>query len=166
MTHDAISPEYLAGFFDGEGCIDCQRMYAKASSTFYVRPRVRISQAVSGRAVLDRLHAVYGGTLKQRPGSNPNQQEYISWEFLDGKGMLILLKTTLPFLIVKREQAELAIWWLENATGLYSGKGIRPELSNARKLFSESLMRMKRDSSTTSADSIKAIAPMCCLQQP
>lgn len=164
MIHNSISPEYLAGFFDGEGCIDCQRMYVKNSQTFYVRPRVRISQAVSGRAVLDKLHTVYGGTLKLRKGSNPNQQEYISWEFLDRKGMLLLLNTMLPHLIVKREQAELAIWWLENAAGLYSGKGIRPKMEEARKTFSERLMSMKRNPSLTSDEAVKVIARMCCIE--
>ena len=34
-----MSPEYLAGFFDGEGCIDCQYMYPQQARNVFTCDR-------------------------------------------------------------------------------------------------------------------------------
>lgn len=156
-----MSPEYLAGFFDGEGCIDCQRMYpTQGRARFYVRPRVRIAQANSGRMVLEALHQEFGGSILERKSQKPTQQASASWEFLDKEGIRALLVTMLPYLTIKREQAKLVVWWLENASGRYGGRGIRPNIEAARKLFADELKAMKRDPQRLSERAVEAIIPL------
>jgi LAGLIDADG endonuclease len=75
MATTAISAEYLAGLFDGEGCIDVQRMYPKeGKGRFYVRPRVRICMSNSARGVIYKLYASFGGHITTRAASKPKQQ--------------------------------------------------------------------------------------------
>lgn len=153
-----MSPEYLAGFFDGEGCIDCQRMYpGTGRSRFYVRPRVRVAQANSGRVVLEELQRQFGGNITNRKAINERQQASASWEFLDKQGIITMLTSMLPHLILKREQAKLAIWWLENASGRQGRNGEQPKLEAARKLFSEELKAMKLDPQRLSERAVTAI---------
>jgi hypothetical protein len=154
-----MSPQYLAGFLDGEGCIDTQFMYSKqAPGVFYVRPRVRVSQAVSGRIVLDKLQATFGGHLANRKAQNSRQQASVSWEILQQAGIRSLLGAALPYLILKREQALLVLWWLDNASGRYSGRGHRPDMEMARRIFAEELSQMKSDPQRLSGVAVERIA--------
>jgi len=101
-----MTPEYLAGFFDGEGCIDVQRMYPReGKGRLYVRPRVRLAQTASCRVVLDRLQAEYGGHIRGRKHGKGKQQDSLSWEFLDRAGLVRMLNVMIPHLVVKKEQA-------------------------------------------------------------
>ena len=141
-----MSPEYLAGFFDGEGCIDVQISYpAAGQSRFYCRPRIRIAQAQSGRVVIDCPHQRFGGTLLERKAGNDRQQPSISWELLGKEGMVPMLELLIPYLILKREQAKLALWWLNNMSGRQGKNGTNLKLEAARRSFAEELQMMKRD---------------------
>jgi len=153
-----MSPEYLAGFFDGEGCIDTQRMYpSEAKARFYVRPRVRISQAVSGRCVIDLLTSQFGGYVAFRKAQNSKQQDSVSWEFLDKRGIVKLLRAVEPFLVVKKEQARLVLWWIENMSGRHGKNGPNDPLEAARKLFSQELKLMKQDPQRLSEKAVQGI---------
>lgn len=148
-----MTPEYLAGFFDGEGCIDCQRMYPKeGKGKLYVRPRIRVSQTASSRIVLDKLQATFGGHLYHRKSKKNSERDSISWEILDTAGMKRMLEMMLPHLIGKAEQAKLVLWWFDNASGLHQRSNLRPNLEVARTLFQEELKAMKRDPARLSSE--------------
>jgi len=141
-----MSPEYLAGFFDGEGCIDVQRMYpgGKYRQTLYVRPRLRITQAMSGRVVIDRIASTFGGSVHHRKvQQNPRAQDSVSWECCTVETNRRLLNIMLPHLIVKREQAILALWWFDNAHGRQVTDF--PGIVQARQTLIDELVAMKRD---------------------
>ena len=135
-----MSPEYLAGFFDGEGCIDNQVMYAKPpyDNRFYVRPRLRLAQANNGAFILKEIQATFGGSIRHRPKGTGNQQDSASWELLSKDVVIEMLRMLEPLLIIKKQQARLALWWFDNC----AGKTI-PEA--ARRAFNEELKMMKRD---------------------
>lgn len=67
-----------------------------------------------------------------------NQQDSYSWEFLGRKALLEILELLMPHLVVKRQQALLAHWWLTNAAGKHVS-------NEAREKFRNELIRMKRD---------------------
>ena len=141
-----MGPEYLAGFFDGEGCIDVQRNYPKGrEGQLYVRPRVRLALADSCRFVLEDLQLLYGGHLLSRTAANGNQQTSTSWELLSKADMTRMLQVMLPHLVIKRSQAELVLWWLDNASGRYSGRGNGANVPAARQYFVDELKMMKLD---------------------
>lgn len=154
-----MSPEYLAGFFDGEGCIDCQYMYPKqAPGVFYVRPRLRIGLADVGRAVLEDLQKTFGGHLYRRAGQNDAQSASTSWELLTQQGVKDVLGMITPHLVIKRQQAQLVMWWLDNASGRYGGRGHRTQMTEARKLFADEIKLMKQDPQRLSERAVEAIA--------
>jgi len=143
--------QYLAGFFDGEGCIDNQVMYpANAKGKLYVRPRLRVAQSNTGAVILHKLQETYGGHLSQRKPQNANQQASTSWEILDKAGITRMLEQLAPLLIIKKEQAILALWWLRNCTGRHI-----PE--QARMAYNDELKRMKRDLQRLSEEAIADI---------
>lgn len=88
---------YAAGFFDGEGCITAQ--VAKDGST---RLHVRIGQKFVDPLEFVQLH--FGGKLSQCKDG----MFYIEWS---GRSALPVIEAMLPYLIVKRRQAELAVEW-------------------------------------------------------
>lgn len=153
-----MSPEYLAGFFDGEGCIDCQYMYPKqAPGKFYVRPRLRIALSDVGRAVLEDLQKTYGGHLYRRGRQAGAQNTSTSWELLTQQGIKNVLTLITPHLVIKREQAQLVMWWLDNASSAYSGRGNRTQMTEARKLFADEIKLMKQDPQRLSERAAEAI---------
>ena len=59
-----MSPEWLAGFVQGEGCIAFYRTVGNNGRTVYFYPRVTITQKEV--AVLEDIRLVYGGCLRLR----------------------------------------------------------------------------------------------------
>jgi hypothetical protein len=86
---------YIAGLFDGEGCITRANSY----------PIVQIG--MTDRDVIEYL-ATLGGTIRveQPPG---NRKPLYRWRVMAGREVAEFLAAIFPFLRVKRQQAEDAI---------------------------------------------------------
>jgi len=161
-----MTPEYLAGLFDGEGCIDVQRMYPKAGrNRLYVRPRVRMCMTDSARPLMQMLRDRFGGHLVSRKAGKANQQNSWSLEWLNGDDMRRLLNLILPHLILKAEQAKLALWWLDNASGRYTTAGY-VGMEQARAAFAEEMHAMKVDPQRLSERAAKRIASLMRQSDP
>lgn len=150
--------KYIAGLFDGEGCIDVQRVYNKQyPERLYIRPRVRIGMSISAQSLLVELQANFGGHLGGvRESTNENWQSSVTWEMLAAKDMLHFLGNIVGHLVLKREQAKLAIWWLNNM----SGRQTRVEgswVDDARHIFVNELKAMKRDPQRLSDRTVQMI---------
>ena len=160
-----MKPEYLAGLFDGEGCIDVQRMYPKEGrNRLYVRPRVRMCMTDSSRFLADQLRAKFGGHICTRKGKQ-NQQNSWSCEWLSGDAIRHILNLILPHLILKAEQAKLALWWLDNASGRCTTAGYAG-MEQARAAFAEELRAMKVDPQRLSERAEKRIASLMRQSDP
>lgn len=90
-----VTKEYLAGFFDGEGCIHAHRNLKSIS--------VYLTQA--NPFILQMVADIYGGKPKQ----NKTTKAY-AWE-CPANSREKFLTDILPFVIVKRSQILLAIEW-------------------------------------------------------
>jgi hypothetical protein len=155
-----MTPEYLAGLFDGEGCIDVQRCYPKAGrNRLYVRPRVRMCMTNSARFLADRLHAKFGGHLVSRKAGKANQQDSWSLEWLNGVDIRRFLNLILPHLVLKAEQAKLVLWWLDNASGRCTTAGY-VGMEQARAAFVEELRAMKVDPQRLSERAVERIVSL------
>ena len=109
--------EYWAGFFDGEGCVwlnACQRAGCS-------RPQVSLKVAVSNthRGIMDMLAEDFpppaGRVLNSYlggPKDQINRRQQFKWE-LSGYAAYEFLKLLLPHLIIKLDQALLAIEFYE-----------------------------------------------------
>lgn len=96
-----ISLEYLAGYFDGEGCVS----FTKAGTKY---PSLRIAVATADLEVLQEFFKRFGGSLSKEKQSGRRRQMY-RWYVCGGSRAQEILKELLPFLVAKRPQAELAM---------------------------------------------------------
>src|SRR3990167_2007741 len=89
-----ISLEYLAGFFDGEGCVNISKNH-----------QLTVTAAQNDTEVLEILKAHFGGsvTVVNRCG------RWTLW----GEAMKPMLLAILPFLIVKKAQVQVAIAFID-----------------------------------------------------
>lgn len=96
---------FLAGFFDGEGCIMIQRYIHPPPR----RPSYALVLRVGSTTphILGLFQHMYGGTrIEDRTGKR--KRPYITWE-LRNKGAARLLRRWLPYLIVHKRQALLGL---------------------------------------------------------
>lgn len=95
-----LTPEYIAGFFDGEGCV----WVLSTRGTHALR--VSITQVDS--AILYGIKELYGGKVTTWR-SKTNEKDVSKWEILNGKDAIIFLEKIYPSLIIKKIQVELAM---------------------------------------------------------
>ncbi len=98
---------YCAGLFDGEGCIHIARISTKKRSlTFQLVCKV----SMSSLPVLELLMARYGGSIRAESQSATHNKYGLvhSWAISSSNAVMFLTQL-LPYLVVKREQAELAL---------------------------------------------------------
>lgn len=108
-----IESAYIAGFCDGEGMISISRHFivqrGRRRLTESYTLVVRISNGHKG--VLDWIKSKVGGAVIEKPMKPPNRRH---WLFSQKSNRAVqLLKKLLPYLIVKREQALVAIEFQE-----------------------------------------------------
>lgn len=137
-----LSWKYIAGFIDGEGCIDLQISSYKGDqyrTGIYIRPRLRICLAAVGKEVLDIMQTNFGGNMSLRKSKNSNWNDSYCWS-LDGYKLACpFIRNIKNHLIIKKEQAELTLW-LETHV-----KGKRFETEQIPRLIQEEFKVMKRD---------------------
>lgn len=93
---------YLAGFFDGEGCIRIKKSYRPSGNNFYLT--VQVSN--SDRLVLEEFKTIFGGSVTRR-GRSVNFDMFM-WEIHTAEAYAAL-KTLYGFLKTKSAQASYAI---------------------------------------------------------
>lgn len=92
---------WAAGFFDGEGCVS---VVLQKRGDFMVRLFV-------GNTNVQALFAfkeMFGGTIYERPAKSIRHKTAYQWQVVSGQAFRAL-EQLLPYLRVKREQAELAL---------------------------------------------------------
>lgn len=95
---------YAAGFFDGEGSIDIRyETRLAANGKTYERFYLRVCVVQVDRAPLDKLAAMWGGSVSKRSAGKCH-----TWAVTTASASAFLADVT-PHLIVKRKEAELAI---------------------------------------------------------
>lgn len=99
-----LSTEYLAGLFDGEGCVSINKVTARRYGRpgFQLRASISITHEETSRTFRDR----FGGThvLRQRSNARP----YWQWVTV-ARVAKDCLKELEPFLIIKKDVARAGI---------------------------------------------------------
>lgn len=96
---------WCAGFIDGEGCIGIHRN-GRNPPTATLRVSVTSEEAVS------RLQYVFGGIIRSYKRPAPRIR-YWRWYVGRRSDLSRVLTAILPFLTVKRKEAELALRYLD-----------------------------------------------------
>jgi hypothetical protein len=97
---------WAAGFIDGEGCIMIVRNTAKTSRGVYYTLRINVAQ--NDPRPLEILSALFGGNVRKRKVKSPLRTHCWEWT-ISTMQAAHALQQMLPYLVVKREQAEIAI---------------------------------------------------------
>jgi hypothetical protein len=112
---------WLAGFLDGEGSF--QITLASRRVNF----DAAVSAANTHRDALERCRELAGGSICALGRSKSAWRQYYKWE-IRGKSVTSTLHAILPYLVIKREQAEiLMVLRLSSEAGARLGKSILPE---------------------------------------
>ena len=90
---------YLAGIIDGEGCIS---LHSNGSST------VLLVVANTNKNLMTWLHKKFEGTICIGTSSNIKSKIGYYW-YCQQKNIIEILVRIIPFLLIKKEQAKLAI---------------------------------------------------------
>jgi hypothetical protein len=100
-----LRAEYIAGFFDGEGSVG---VYRNGRGTYHLRTQLTQNVSPLVTELLMGLREEFGGNLsKQR---TTHGVKY-NWQLNSGKAVTFLA-TIEPMLLLKKEQANVAIaWW-------------------------------------------------------
>ena len=98
---------YIAGIVDGEGSIAISRARRGGHTTYFVS--VSVSNTVHW--LLEWLKFNFGGCIVQLK-KPPQQKEAWEWKLSRGPGMRFV-KAILPYLLLKKAQADLAIKFQE-----------------------------------------------------
>lgn len=97
-----ISPEYAAGFFDGEGCVNFSTR-GKSRTLF-----VRVFLTNTDEAILSAFQATFGGRLDKprqlRKGWKPHRN--LTLTMADAVSFLNIIR---PHVLLKRGQIDLAL---------------------------------------------------------
>jgi hypothetical protein len=96
-----VSPEYLAGFMDGEGHLSLGKIPRVGRSTEYP---VRAVVYNTNREILADIRRVWGGTLSASFHRNPRWKAQVALIWTNAEAAGVLTKVA-PFLRVKSQQA-------------------------------------------------------------
>ena len=136
---------YLAGFLDGEGSFGIR----KSQDKYYVS-RVRATN--TNKEIIEWMHKSFGGSLYFRDFKSETLRNAWTWT-LEGKSIVLFLKKVIPYLKIKKAQAQLLLKREELKLEL-ENKGHRwgmvyPEevLNDLEKLFQELKRLNKRGKS-------------------
>ena len=102
---------YLAGVIDSDGSIGISRRTEKTNTHGYsYREALQITWKRSDGAIdfLSKLKSIYGGSLGFYTGGFNNKTQTVRYS-TDGKGTEKIVKDILPYLKLKRKQAELVL---------------------------------------------------------
>lgn len=105
---EPLSPQYAAGLLDGEGCISMAKHHRGRTFT----TRVAIHMAAPGLPVLKAMLATYGGHLSQHRKETEDWRATWQWVVTSRADVTRCLSDVLPYLIVKADQATLALSWM------------------------------------------------------
>ena len=104
---------YTAGILDGEGCISIyiSKRWDKMQDKFVFRPVLEISIYQADKVLIDWLVYHYGGKMYEHTMKNSTRPGY-QWTAPRGKARENFILEILPYLLLKRNQALLALEYL------------------------------------------------------
>lgn len=114
---------YFAGLFDGEGCIRIVWHNMKRRKT---RWQMNLAISNTHRDVLLWVQGTFGGGVYSEERKVPNQRRRFQWYSNHSSMQYRLLEGMLPYLIIKKEQAEIALAFLQTTKNSHvSGKVVK-----------------------------------------
>ena len=134
---------YMAGLFDGEGCIHIARIHTKKRSLAY---QLVCKVSMYNLPVLEMLKECFGGSIRRESKDELHNKYGLlhSWAIW-GSSSIAFLKQLMPYLRIKETQANLAIeFQSKKAVGAKRGKwGNRGKTEEAIALEGQQYLLMR-----------------------
>ena len=132
---------YLAGFFDGEGCISITKGKNHLGNIQY---SLRVIVSNTNDYVLQLYKFSFGERIQKRKHNKPEWRDCYAWE-LSSNRAYDFLKCVYPYLALKKPQADLAFEFQKNQSN-YAGSNLKlndKELSirEAQRILMQDLKR-------------------------
>lgn len=109
-----IDIRYMAGLFDGEGCISLVKQ-ARANSPLPIYS-VRVVIAMTHKPTIKAIHGQFGGIYSERKGTGINRNAFsVMWA---NRKAIPMLAALLPYLQIKREEAVIAMDFLNRLSSV------------------------------------------------
>lgn len=123
---------YFAGLFDGEGCISINKTKGSKNKP-YSRPgfQLRVSVTNTNFDILYKLQDSYGGKVYSR--EKKNARTYGNWITVSNQ-CIKPLTIWLPFLIIKKEQALVALNFQDNRKTYKTDEDWKNDFDNYEKI--------------------------------
>ena len=130
--NDTLTYSYIAGLFDGEGCIN---MFSQRNKSY-----MRIDIINTNKECLELVQGCFGGKIHIRNRPIKTQYDLV----LGGDTARNMLETILPYLIITRSRAELAIAF-QGLVGLQSSaKPVPSVVIEARNILHSKLRELNK----------------------
>jgi len=137
---EKLHPAYVAGFLDGEGTIRINKSYTKARG---VRYELQVCAVNTDPRPLIYLQKKYGGGVYTRK-LVPRYKNAYCWT-LGQHAALKVLEEVLPYLVIKKERAELALEFSKAQTSMRGmKKENKPVEIELRRLYYEQMKQLNR----------------------
>lgn len=133
---------YIAGLFDGEGCISSSCQWIKGKYEKYPRISIQITITNQDRGCLDFVCEEFGGVVRLKEKKLNN---CFAWVLIGKRPMQAFLRAVSPYLIVKLEQAKLALEFIGTLRGDNLGcVPLSKKVHDKRLAIHRELKRLKR----------------------
>lgn len=134
-----LTIHYLAGLVDGEGCITLSRYKKPECKEDIWCYSAMLQVGMVYKPLIAELQSQFGGYIGHKTPKDAIRRSYSVWN-VKGERCINLLKEIEPFLIVKKDEANLLIqYWNDNEARLVGGKmkGLHGEARESIKLKRE-----------------------------
>lgn len=104
MRYDPkVDLSYVAGFFDGEGCV---RVARNGGRGFTLSAQITQNEHATSTALFAELKDTFGGSISKQTALRTK----LNWQ-VTGQNALGFLSAILPYLRLKGDQARVAVDW-------------------------------------------------------
>ncbi len=150
---EKITKQYIAGFFDGEGSIGIYNRKDRYNGAC-LRTQLTQNKTSESFLILSFLKNKYGGNLSEQKTLS-NGIKY-NWQ-LNPKGVKVFLEDIGPYLICKKSQAKLALYWLKNRPKVKREKNGRVKKFIGNEIdFTNKIIRAMKELKTKNIDEVMA----------
>jgi hypothetical protein len=135
---------YLAGLFDGEGCISITQLWTKEN---YQLAQARIVIKMCDRQGIDLAHRLFGGTVRLQKRKNEKHRDQWAWVLTTRPKIIEFIDAIEPYCRIKTAQFEVFRQFNETFTG-HNRKGrgskVPPEVTEKRLHLVAKMQGLKR----------------------
>ena len=138
MPEDPAALGYLAGIVDGEGCITIRRAFNKDTSRSTSHSVVVTVATCDPRMAEWLATIVGGGTVHVDKSRRPGWKPRITWT-LTGRNVAAFLAPIRPYLVLKGEQADVALALRRLSQGRWQGRRLAAGVVEEREALKQQI---------------------------